>query len=207
MATTKAPLFGLDASGSLGKAIVFSKWKGRTYVRRHSIPSNPKSGLQVGMRSVLKFTTQDYKNLSAADKTDWTALATADNITPLNAQVRDSQQRARINDGWRENTTDALLTTIDPPTGLTATALPKAIKLDWTRPVANLGNYSVAVYQNLTTTFARDISKLVSVLAVATVTITIFGLITGTAYYFEVCETSTAGELGTASGEATATPT
>ena len=206
MATTKAPLFGLDASGTLAKAIVFSKWKGRTYVRRHAVPSNPKSGLQVGMRSVMKFITQDFKNLSAADKTDWNVLAAADNITELNAQVRDAGKRARLGDGWRENTTDTPGTTIDPPTSVTVTALPKGLRIAWTRPVSNQGDYTVAVYMSTTTAFTEGIATLQVIKAVATVTLDIVGLKTGTAYFVLVQETDTGGFLGTASSEATGTP-
>jgi len=207
MATTKAPLFGLDASGSLAKSIVFSKWRGRTYVRKHSIPANPKSGLQLGMRSVLKWITQDYKNLSVADKADWLILATPDNITELNAQVRDAGQRARIDDGWRQNTTDAPGSTIDPPTSVTATALAKGLRIAWTRPVSNQGDYTVAVYLSATMGFTEGIATLRVIKAVATLTIDIVGLVTGTAYYVLVRETDTGGFLGTASTEATGTPT
>lgn len=207
MVSTKAPLFGLDASGTLAKSIVFSKWKGRTYVRRHAIPANPRSGLQVGMRSVFRFVTTDFKNLSAADITDWEALAVADNITALNAQVRDSQKRARINEGWRQNTTDAPLVTIDPPTALSTVALPKGLRVSWTRPVADQGDYTVAIFLSTTGTFTESIANLVRVLPVATTTFDITGLITGTEYFWSVLETSTAGELGTPSTEDSDTPT
>ena len=207
MALTKAPLFGLDASGTLGGSIVFGKWKGRTYVRRHAVPSNPKSGLQVGMRSVFKFISQDYANLSAAIVARWKAIADVELITPLNAQMKVAQQFARQNKGWVKDPAETLETTIDPPTGLTAVAQPKSIALSWTRPVANQGDYSVAVYQSLTGVFTRDISKLVLVQEVTDVNCVITGLTTGVQYFFEVCETGGGGLLGTASGEADATPT
>lgn len=50
MARVKAPLFSLDASGQLGEAIVYSKWKGREYVREYTIPQNPNSPAQVNVR-------------------------------------------------------------------------------------------------------------------------------------------------------------
>ena len=53
MARTKGPLFSLDASGSIAKTIVYSKWKGRNYVRRHTIPYNPQTALQINVRKAM----------------------------------------------------------------------------------------------------------------------------------------------------------
>jgi len=207
MAITKAPLFGLDASGALAKSIVFSKWRGRTYVRRHTVPANPRSGLQVGIRSVMKFVSQDFTNLTQAQKDSWDTLAAPDNITQLNAQVRLSITRARRNLGWVQDQTTTALTTIDAPTTLTATAAPKAVDLSWTRPGANLGNYSVGIWMSLTGIFIRDISVLKAIQTVTDTTITIVGLTTGVEVFFEVAETGARGLLGSPSGEASATPT
>ena len=54
MPKVKAPLFGLDASGQLGKAIVFSKWKKINYVRTYTVPHNPQTALQQAWREKLK---------------------------------------------------------------------------------------------------------------------------------------------------------
>jgi len=40
MAKVTGPLMSLDASGTVGKTAVFSKWKGRNYVRLRVIPMN-----------------------------------------------------------------------------------------------------------------------------------------------------------------------
>ena len=53
MARTKGPLFSLDASGTIAETIVYSKWKGRNYVRRHTIPYNPQSPKQVNVRTAM----------------------------------------------------------------------------------------------------------------------------------------------------------
>lgn len=75
MARTTGPLFSLDASGSVGGAITFSKWKGRNYVRRRVVPSNPKSGGQVGRRAMVKFLATLWASVSDADKAEWQTLA------------------------------------------------------------------------------------------------------------------------------------
>lgn len=53
MAKVTSPLMSLDASGTVADALVFSKWKGRNYVRQHVIPSNPQSTAQQAVREAL----------------------------------------------------------------------------------------------------------------------------------------------------------
>lgn len=207
MVRVKGPLFSMEASGTIGNAIVFSKWKGRDYVRRHAIPSNPKSGLQVGVRSVFGFIAQDFANLSDADVSDWSDLAAGDNITSLNAQIRDAVDRARRNLGWRENTTDPSGSTVDDPTGGAATAQPKTLVLSWTDPVANQPDYCYAIYRSTTSGFTPDISNLIAVVPVSQTTYTDPGLTAGDTYYYVVRGLSTAGDLGDLSTEFSGTPT
>lgn len=207
MALVKAPLFGLDASGALGDSIVFSKWRGRNYVRILTQPANPKSGLQVGMRSVFKYITQSWAALSAALKTEWEGEAAADNITGLNAQVRTCQGLARRNLGWVQGPAESAGTGPDAPTSLAGVAQPKTIVWSWTRPAGNQGDYTAALYMFTTTGFTADISNLVAVVDVTVVTVTIFGLITGTEYFAVCRELNTDGELGDLATEASQTPT
>ena len=65
----------LDATGTLGNAVTFSKWKGRNYVRERVIPANPKSGAQVGRRAMFKFLTQYWSTISDANQATWQELA------------------------------------------------------------------------------------------------------------------------------------
>ena len=204
MASTKAPLFGLDASGSLAKSIVFSKWRGRTYVRRHAIPKNPNSPLQRGMRAVFKYITQAWAGLTQAQKEAWSSLAATDNITDLNAQVRDAQGRARQNKGWRRGPSESAGTTPDAPTGLTVTGGAKQLEISWTRPIGAQGDYTVAVYVSETTGFSAGISTLAIVQVVTDVDAVVIKLKAATTYYVLVRETNVDGELGTVSSQGTA---
>ena len=206
MVRVKAPLFSLDASGTVGKSIVFASWKGRNYVRRHAIPANPNSGLQVGIRSVFRFITQNYTTLDAGDKADWTALALADNITPLDAQIRDAIQRARRNLGWRENVHDAAPGAIDAPTGGTAVAQPKTLVVAYVEPAANKPDSCYVVYSSTVTGFTPDVSNIVAVIAFPGLTFTYTHLVTGTPYYFRVRGMSKSGLLGTLLAQFTGTP-
>lgn len=54
MAKTTAPLFSLEASGTVGKTITYSRWHGRSYVRRRVIPLNPQSADQVAVRNAMR---------------------------------------------------------------------------------------------------------------------------------------------------------
>lgn len=68
MAKTKGPLFSLDASGSVADTIVFSRWKGRSYVRRHQIPHNPKTTKQVNVRKAMTLLVAYWQGLDDAVK-------------------------------------------------------------------------------------------------------------------------------------------
>ena len=88
-----APMLSLDASGTLGNAVTFSKWKGRNYVRERVIPSNPKSEAQTGRRAMFKFLTQAWAALDAAEKATWQDLADQLIASPFNAYVSDNMKR------------------------------------------------------------------------------------------------------------------
>lgn len=207
MATTKAPLFGLDASGTVGGSIVFSKWKGRTYVRRHAIPSNPKSGLQVGMRAGFKFVSQDYVNLSAADVAAWKLIADKSATTPLNAQMQYSQRNIRLGNGPIHSPDDAAGTTPTLPASCVATAAPKTLILTWAHPVTTPGDYCTCIWMSPTATFTRSTATLIAVIPQALLTYTVRGLVTGVQQFFEVAEANTDGTIGASSAEFNGTPT
>ena len=65
MAKVKGPLFSLEASGSVAKTVVYSKWKGRQYVRQHTIPLNPQSTLQVNVRTAMTLLVAYWQTLAA----------------------------------------------------------------------------------------------------------------------------------------------
>lgn len=206
MATTKAPLFGLDASGALGGSIVFSKWKGRTYVRKLSIPANPKTGLQVGMRASMRFISQDFKNLTAGQKAAWDDLAAVTNITQLNAQVANAQRRTRVNDGVQRGPAESAGTAADAAASLAAAAQPKSLVLTWVAGAA-APEYAWMLFRSITGTFAEDVSNLIRIIPAATLTFTDIALTTGVEQFYSLIGVNFNGELGTASAEFSGTPT
>lgn len=88
MARTKGPLFSLDASGSLAKTIVYSQWKGRSYVREHVIPYNPNSPAQVNVRAAMTLLVAQWQGESQASKDIWDEFGKTLNLSGFNAYVR-----------------------------------------------------------------------------------------------------------------------
>lgn len=88
MARTKGPLFSLDASGSLDKTIVYSQWKGRSYVRRHAIPFNPKTATQVNVRTAMTLLVAQWQSEDPAYQTEWNDYAKTLNLSGFNAYVK-----------------------------------------------------------------------------------------------------------------------
>lgn len=207
MAGTKAPLFGLGASGTLGGSIVFSNWRGRTYVRAHAVPSNPQTGLQVGMRSGMKYITQTWAARPAADKAAWDTLAAVDNITQLNAMVRSGQSLIRRNLGilFRPDSTPGTTPTITA--SLATSAQPKTLVLTWAQPVTTPGTYATYIYGSSTTGFTSDVSNLIAIVEHSVLTYTWIGLTTGVAKFWLVRQSTLGGVMGTISAQGTGTPT
>ena len=84
-ALVNGPLFSLDASGQLGKALVYAKWKGRAYVREYVIPSNPRSLAQQFQRGMLAALTRWWAGTGATQRATWQALADAGTYSTFNA--------------------------------------------------------------------------------------------------------------------------
>ncbi len=209
MAGVKGPLFSLDASGSVGNAIVFAKWKGRNYVRRHAIPANPKSVGQVSMRVMLKFLTQYWANLSAAEASDWETRAAATDISPFNAFVGYNAQR------WGRF---AFPSKLDPATEAgtpgtigTPTAVAGSRSILISLPIAVLNdNWGVVVHASTTSGFTPDRNtarQLVPAESVATFTWLDFPLAVGVEVFYRF-ERFTDEGINTLSGTpVSATPT
>ena len=85
MVKVHGPCFSIDASGTLADTLTFTKWKGRNVVRERVIPSNPRSGPQTGMRSMMKFLSQIWDGLTTVNKATWEDLADATVISEFNA--------------------------------------------------------------------------------------------------------------------------
>jgi hypothetical protein len=95
MVRTYGPMMSLDASGSLGNAITFSKWKGRNYARERVIPHNPKSVSQTGIRAMFSFLSKQWAAIGSTPQASWDELAAFSAISPFNAFVAHCMNRFR----------------------------------------------------------------------------------------------------------------
>lgn len=206
MASTKAPLFGLDASGSLAKSIVFSKWKGRTYVRRHSVPANPQSPLQVSMRAMFKFLTQHWKTLDAANQAPYIALAAEKQTTPLNEFIAFNQQRHRFNlsPSIEDPATDSG-TAPDAPATFTAGDGRLSSDLAWTAG-ANAPDFGWAISMSTSVIATMSVNDMILIVPSTTLAARISPLLAGTTYHFQIRGFMATGKTGAHSPDTTATP-
>lgn len=160
MVKLTAPLFSLGASGTIGKAVTYSNWKGRAFARQRVIPNNPKSGGQVGARAMWAFITQNWDALTSAEKATWEARAAQTIISPFNAYTSYNAKRfATFNAPSQEdpaaeaNTPGTILT-------FTATGGVREVVLDIELSVA-ADNWGIAVFRSTTTGFTPSITNVV----------------------------------------------
>ncbi len=85
MAKTTAPLLSFSASGQIAKTQVYSRWKGRSYVRRHVVPANPRSTEQSLTRDTFSWLQAVYKLMPPGGTAPWELFAKGKVLTPRNA--------------------------------------------------------------------------------------------------------------------------
>jgi hypothetical protein len=209
MAVVKGPLFSLDAAGTIGRSVVFSKWKGRNYVRRHAVPANPKSSSQVSVRAAMTFLSQYWDSLNAGEQSSWDDRAAATKISPFNAFV--SYNLDRWGRYLAASKSDPALEVNTPGTVLapTATAGIRSISIDVPISVLN-DNWGVYVYASLVTGFTPSRTNCRAILpaeSVATFTWLDFPLTPGVEVFYRFGSFSDDGVASLLAGEQSATPT
>lgn len=87
MAKVTAPLLSFGAGGTVAKTMVYSKWRGRPYVRRHVIPSNPNTTAQALTRNVFAVGNSFWKLMGSIAISPWDLFATGQVLTGRNAFI------------------------------------------------------------------------------------------------------------------------
>jgi len=163
MVKVNGPMMSMDASGKLAGALVFSKWKGRNYVRSLVTPSNPKSGGQVGVRAMFAFLAQQWDGLGAPAKASWQTLADQTTISPFNAFMSANQKRWRnfLGPGQDYPITEAGT----PGTYANEAATGGIRQIDIEIEVTTLEDaWGVAIFRDLTTAFSTAFSNCIAVI-------------------------------------------
>lgn len=208
MVRVNGPAFSLEASGQLAGAIVFSKWKGRPYIRELVKPSNPRSGPQVGIRAMLRFLTQNWQYVSSVNQATWKDRADAKVISNFNAYVGYNVYRWR--DFLAPTQHDPEAATDTPPTLGTLAAAAGVRSITVTQPITTAADgWGVCFFRSLTGTFTSTFDKLRYVgriVGTADVVFVDSPLDPGT-YYYEVRSITQDGQLSAASSEVSDTVT
>lgn len=78
------PLFSLTARNALGKAVVYSNWRGVQYARQYTTPTNPQSAAQVDIRNIFKTLAFLWKTGGTIFHAPWAAAAAGQPYTDRN---------------------------------------------------------------------------------------------------------------------------
>ena len=87
MARVTGPLMSLSASGSIGKALTYGKWKGRQWCREWFTPENPSTAAQVNVRTAMTLLIASWQGLAQGNKDAWDAYADPFNMAGVNKYV------------------------------------------------------------------------------------------------------------------------
>lgn len=203
MVKVNGPAMSLEASGSLGGALVFSKWKGRPYVRELVRPANPRSGLQVGMRSMFAFLAQQWQNLTSVEQATWQAQADAIVASPFNGYMQINQKRWRDFRAPSQDTPITAAGTVGATATTSATAGVRSVTVSAEFATINQ-NWGVIVHRSTTTSFTPSLSDAIKVLLVdtaATPATFIDSPLVADTYYYNYTPFTDDGVLGAALGE------
>lgn len=204
MTKVTGPLLSMEATGSIGGAMTFARWKGRPYVRMLVKPSNPKSAAQTTQRAMMRYLSQRWATIGDSNQALWQDLADAGKFSTFNAFTRENLRRWTQGEGPTDTPTLGS-TPAGAPTLTSATAGVKQITL--------VGNASAnatgtVIYRSTTSGFTPTKAHVVYVAQAyggAAYTVTDSGLDSGTTYYYRAACFGNDGELDTPTSEVSAT--
>jgi hypothetical protein len=189
-----------DASGSIAGAVVFSKWRGRNYVRRHAVPSNPRSVAQMAARAIIAFLGADWKNLAANLQATWAAGAESLKISAFNEFIRINARN------WRDQMTPSQATPAaiaQSPTTISSISTNvsgRQVAVEVTI-AATTNQWGVAICRSLTSSFSPTPSNVIGIVKATSTTITFVDgpLVPDTYYYnaFAFTKDGVTGNIGT----------
>lgn len=209
MVRVNAPAMSLDASGTLAGTMVFSKWKGRNYVRQRVIPANPKTVKMVSVRAMFKFLTQRWDpDLDAADYASWQERADDMIVSTFNAYVSYNQKR------WKSFLAPSHL---DPaPLGMTlpvcagyyGTGGVRMATVGFNCSILNAG-WGMLLFRSLSTGFTAAFDNLIAVMPIPGTgdIVHVDSPLEADTYYYNFIKFNHTGLQDTPAGQVTATVT
>lgn len=90
MAKVTGPLFGFAGAGSIGKTLTFAKWRGVSYVKRWTTPSNPQTAKQSETRDVFAMLNGMWKLSPTGLIAPWTAASKGRSFVNRNKFIGDN---------------------------------------------------------------------------------------------------------------------
>jgi hypothetical protein len=187
---------------------VFSKWKGRNYIRQLVKPANPKSAMQVSMRAMMKFLSQLWAELSTEEKATWEDLAAQLVVSPFNAFVSRNQRR------WRTfqmpGKEDPVGETGNQSTIASWAATGGVREITLSGTVSTIADgMGLAIFRSTSGTFDESLSNCIAVIPALTEAAFAFvdGPLTPGTYYYSYIPFTADGKTGDASAEVNATCT
>jgi hypothetical protein len=207
MVKVQGPMMSMGASGKLGGAMVFSKWKGRPYVRELVKPANPRSGGQVSMRAMMRFLSQEWNGLGSTEKATWAAPAAAKVVSNFNAYTSSG---ARLNRSFLAPSQSYPVVNgvaVDAIDTFTATAGVREISIVLNQVAVSDAVWGFLLFWSTTTGFTPAFSNLLRVIPANGITEVTFvhGPLDPDTYYYDAKPFGPEGFIGALDGEVNAT--
>lgn len=205
MARVTGPLMSFDASGTIAGSIVFAKWRGRNYVRRHAVPANPRSQAQLCARAIMGFLANDWKNLTDEIKATWAAGADALKISPFNYFAKINARNWRDMMAPSQSYPGARIQTPVGNDGLTALVSGRQVTLTC-ELTATTDAWGIAITRSLVTEENDTIASTIGIVKVTAGTLYFTdGPLSPDTYYYNFIPFTEDGKLGVAGVEDDAT--
>lgn len=172
----------VEASGKV-KDTVFSRWKGRPYIRSRVTPANPQTAAQTAVRESMARCVTLWQSLTADVKANWNTYASPFSISGYNAFVKANRALEQAGSILTVTNVSALLNGLDTLTASTGSGSGE-IDLDWTGGSVGADKFAY-VLSRKTTLDVLDLEESTTTLISATST-TISGLTASTSYQMYV---------------------
>jgi hypothetical protein len=179
--------FGPVVSDARGHSAgtVFSNWRTRPYVRRHTRPANPKTTAQTQIRDAFALQTKRFLRFNSDLKKAWYNYACGKALTDRSAFIGQTVKEQRSGTDWPFTPHDP---SVFPVINLQVTPGVGKLTLSWTNDILPSSGQTLAFAMNQTDK-ALTVTMVSGAVNLATIDIT--GLTAGKTYLVGVCKKDT----------------